>query len=204
MASPRRSKTRWRRLSVKRFAPPHPIGEGMEWPRRKFSRVWSRKNSTTGRGCRKESDEGRQTRRARPIVLHRSVPNRLALGRRGSAQTRKPPLGRNSATTRRIWLTLRGTRRRIIGRGGARRRDIAQGLAQEIEIRIGEAVAQRAWLRKRLVSRRGAHVRGAMQFRRNGADFPMLGVNRCDLSDLFSRNHAPPREKIDHAPGAEI
>jgi hypothetical protein len=35
-----------------------------------------------------------------------------------------------------------------------------------------------------------------VQFRRNGADFPMLGMKEmADASDLFIRNHTSPREK---------
>jgi hypothetical protein len=44
---------------------------------------------------------------------------------------------------------------------------------------------------------RGAHGIGMqVQFRRNDADFPMLGMKEmADASDLFIRNHTSPREK---------
>ena len=44
---------------------------------------------------------------------------------------------------------------------------------------------------------RGTHGVGMQaQFRRNGADFPMLGMKQvADLSDLFIGNHASPRGK---------
>ncbi len=81
--------------------------------------------------------------------------------------------------------------------GGAQAGILLQGLAQEVEVRIGEAVAQPGMAAKALGVERGAHSIGVqMQFRRNGADFPVLGVKQVtNVSDLFSRNHAPPREK---------
>jgi hypothetical protein len=44
---------------------------------------------------------------------------------------------------------------------------------------------------------RSAHRIGMqVQLRRNGADFPMLGMKQMtDLSDLFIGNHTSPREK---------
>ena len=72
-----------------------------------------------------------------------------------------------------------------------------QGLAQEVEIRIGQAVAQPGMAAKALGVERGAHGVGVqMQFRHNRADLPMLGVKQVtDVSDLFLSNHAPPRKK---------
>ena len=81
--------------------------------------------------------------------------------------------------------------------GGTQAGILLQGLAQKVEVRIGDTVAQPGLATKALGVERGAHGVGVqMQFRRNGADFPMLGVKQVtDLSDLFLSNHAPPREK---------
>ena len=81
--------------------------------------------------------------------------------------------------------------------GGAQARILLQGLAQEVEVRIGEAVAQPGLAAEAIGVERGAHGIGMqMQFRRNGADLPMLGMKQMtDASDLFIGNHAPPREK---------
>ena len=81
--------------------------------------------------------------------------------------------------------------------GGTQAGILLQGLAQKVEVRIGDTVAQPGLAAKALGVERGAHGVGVqMQFRRNGADFPMLGVKQVtDLSDLFLSNHAPPREK---------
>ena len=81
--------------------------------------------------------------------------------------------------------------------GGAQARILLQGLAQEVEVRIGETVAQPGMAAEAVGVERGAHGIGVqVQFRRNGADLPMLGVKQMtDLSDLFIGNHASPREK---------
>ena len=82
--------------------------------------------------------------------------------------------------------------------GSAQTRILLQCLAQEVEVRIGEAVTLVGHgLRKRSVSS-AARTVSAMkaEFGRNGTDFPMLGVKQmADASDLFIRNHAAPREK---------
>ena len=73
--------------------------------------------------------------------------------------------------------------------GGAQAGILLQGLAQKVEVRIGEAVAQPGMAAKALGVERGAHGIGVqMQFRRNRADLPMLGMKQMtDVSDLFLR-----------------
>jgi hypothetical protein len=74
---------------------------------------------------------------------------------------------------------------------------LLQGLAQEVEVRIGEAIAPPGMATEAIGCERGAHGIGMqVQFRRNRADLPMLGVKQVtDLSDLFISNHTSPREK---------
>jgi hypothetical protein len=81
--------------------------------------------------------------------------------------------------------------------GSAQARILLQGLAQEVEVRIGEAITPPGLATEAIRVERGAHGIGMqVQFRRNGADFPMLGMKEmADASDLFIRNHTSPREK---------
>src|SRR5271157_335722 len=85
----------------------------------------------------------------------------------------------------------------LVEAGSTQARILLQGLAQEVEVRIGEAVAQPRLAAEAIGVERGAHrIRMQVQFCRNGAHFPMLGVKQVtDLSDLFIGNHASPREK---------
>ena len=88
--------------------------------------------------------------------------------------------------------------------GSAQARILLQGLAQEVEVRIGQAVTQPGMATEAIGVERGTHGIGMeVQFRRNRADFPMLGMKQMtNLSDLFIGNHASPREKdSSSAPG---
>jgi hypothetical protein len=81
--------------------------------------------------------------------------------------------------------------------GSAQARILLQGLAQKIKVRIREANARPGLAPEAIGVQRGAHGIGMqVQFRRNRADLPMLGVKQVtDLSDLFIGNHTSPREK---------
>jgi hypothetical protein len=81
--------------------------------------------------------------------------------------------------------------------GGAQARILLQGLAEEVEVRISEAIAE-AGMATEAVGVEGATDGVGMEaeFSRNGAHLPMLGVKEMtDVSDLFIGNHAAPREK---------
>ena len=81
--------------------------------------------------------------------------------------------------------------------GSAQARILLQGLAQKIKVRISEAVAQPGMATEAIGVERSADGIGMqVQFRRNRADLPMLGVKQVtDLNDLFIGNHTSPREK---------
>jgi hypothetical protein len=74
---------------------------------------------------------------------------------------------------------------------------LPQGLTQEVEVRIGEAVAETRMTVKAVCVQSGPHgIRIQAEFSRKGTDFPMLGMKQVtDASDLFIGNHAAPREK---------
>ena len=89
--------------------------------------------------------------------------------------------------------------------GSTQARILLQGLAQKIKIRISEANAWPGLAAEAIGVQCSAHGVGMqVHLRRNGADFPMLGVKQVtDLSDLFIGNHVSPREKDSPiAPGA--
>ena len=81
--------------------------------------------------------------------------------------------------------------------GGAQARILLQGLAEEVQVGIGEAIAEAGMATEAVGVEGAAHGVGMhAEFRRNGAHLPMLGVKEMtDLSDLFIGNHASPREK---------
>ena len=81
--------------------------------------------------------------------------------------------------------------------GGTQAGILLQGLAQEVEVRVGETIAQPGLAAEAIGVERDAHRIGMqVQFGRDGADFPMFGVKQVtNPSDLFIEKHASPREK---------
>ena len=183
---------------------PTPIGEGMDVAEEKILQALVEKEfQPQGAAVGKSQDEGRQTPTGAADSNFTEVcPIGLRLLAGEGAQTQKSlALGRaqfgHDAAELVDAAGVAAQADHLEEAGGAQAGILLQGLAQEVEVRIGETVAQPGMAAEALGVERGAHSIGVqMQFRRNRADFPVLGVKQVtNVSDLFSRNHAPPREK---------
>ena len=86
--------------------------------------------------------------------------------------------------------------------GGAQARILLQGLAEEVEVGIGEAIAEAGMTAEAIGIERRAYRLGVQaQLGRNGPDLPMLGVKEmADVSDLFLGNHESPRKGFTQRP----
>src|SRR5271157_382636 len=86
--------------------------------------------------------------------------------------------------------------------GGAQARILLQGLAEEVEVGIGEAIAEAGMAAETIGIERRAYRLGVQtQLGRNRADFPMFGMKQmADVGYLFLRNHESPRKGFTQRP----